>query len=225
MRFFFALLLIAAGIHPALAVDATAEEAFSKSLLLQIEKLNAEKQLEQKNRMSLLRQKYPDLFPPRENYYSLKFYNQTFDTSLANTVFFAPGSSYLSDVQIQKIETIAQAMGEVPETSLIIEGHSANNYQIENPEDRLLYNRWISGRRAVQVWNHLTVELGIDPTRIAMYAYDAQRTLNNESTETQRALNRRVEMRLTNQPIDVSGRAPRSNAPSRPRNQQTQAPQ
>ena len=231
MRLIFLSLLLLAASTKALGAEgdsaaaplpegsSNVDTALTKALIKQIEELNEEKELEQQDQIRALREKYPGLMPPHDRYHSLKFYNQIFDATLTNTIFFAPGSSYLSEIQIQKIEAISDALLEAPEALLVIEGHSANNYQIEDAEERLFYNRWISGRRAVKVWNYLTSERGIDPIRIVMYAYDAQRTLNNERTETQRALNRRVEMRLTNQAVGLTG-IPGSTSPTPTTSQQ-----
>ena len=204
-------------------VSTVGDEVFLQAVIKQIQERKSAEAKTEAELIQSLKARYPDLFPPRDSYPSLRFYHQTFDATLANTLYFAPGSSYLNAVQKEKIQAIATAMEEAPDTSLIIEGHSANNYHIEDNKKRLYYNRWISGRRAVQVWSYLTEYLGVNPNRIAMYTLDAQRPLNDEKNETQRALNRRVEMRLTNQPIDVTGRTnptrAAATAPSRPINQ------
>ena len=165
----------------------------------------SEEQEKEKHYQELL-EKYPDVVPrklaPNARTGVTGLSKSVHNSDFSNTVFFSPGSSFLNPVQEEKLNKIIETLKTEPTFNIVIVGHSSFNSQIEDPDERLYYNRWISGRRSVQVWNFF-INKGITSNRIAAFAKDSQEPLNGEDTVDQTHMNRRVELRLTNQPIAI----------------------
>ena len=180
-------------------------EELNKFLIEQAKKQAVSEEEKKEQQHQEWRLKYPDVVPATRPGKTLGLSQFIYDTDFANTIFFSPGSSFITDVQAEKIDAIIQTMIEEPSFYLVVVGHSALNNQLENADERIYYNRWISGRRAVKVWNYL-VNKGIMPTRVASFYKDSQEPLNDEQTIAEKHMNRRVELRLTNQPIPIGSK-------------------
>ena len=188
--------------------DTTQQDAeeLNKFLTEQVKKRAVSEEEKKEQQYQELRLKYPDVVPlARPSQRTLGLSPLVYDRDFANTIFFSPGSSFITDVQAEKIDAIVQTMIEEPSFYIVVVGHSALNNQLEDANERIYYNRWISGRRAVKIWSYL-VNKGIAPTRIASFYKDSQEPLNDEQTIADGHMNRRTELRLTNQPIPLGSK-------------------
>lgn len=107
---------------------------------------------------------------------------------LTGAINFEIGKADLLPVAFNELDKIVKVMMEYPETKWKIEGHTDNtgSYQL---------NKNLSLRRAQSVYNYL-VKSGIKPDRLSVFGYGPDFPVADNSTETGRALNRRVTISL-----------------------------
>ena len=115
-----------------------------------------------------------------------------YDVDKADTIYFDSYSSYLNDVQQQKLAVIVQSIttsGADPR--ITITGYSDSNDFIYDKIERLRFNRAISAKRAVAIQKYL-MRKGVNPdTMILQWDGDKHRK-NASKTRVERALNRRA---------------------------------
>ncbi|WP_104109807.1 flagellar motor protein MotB [Arthrobacter sp. N199823] len=116
--------------------------------------------------------------------------------------FFQPDSPHLSTRAAEVLDTIAPVL-KSSELDISVEGHAANaitNYP----------SVWeLSAERAVGVVRHLVENQGIGGRKIGAIGYGSSRSVNDNSTEPLRELNRRVDIVvLSNQPEQVRALIP-----------------
>lgn len=186
--------------------SAETEKALNQLLLDAVKERKLTEEQEKERRYLELLEKYPDVVP-RKVVSNAKtgvagLSKAVNDLGFSNTVFFSPGSSFLTPIQEEKLRSISDTLETEPTFNVVIVGHSSFNSQIEDAEERLYYNRWISGRRAVQVWSFF-VNRGVSSNRVAAFVKDSQEPLNGEDTIAETHMNRRVELRLTNQAVAI----------------------
>ena len=88
------------------------------------------------------------------------------------------------------LDDIAELLIKEPELKLDIEGHTSS-------DGSLNANMKLSNERAATVKNYL-VGKGVDPSRLSSQGFGPTKPLNDGKTEQERALNRRVELKLRN---------------------------
>ena len=88
------------------------------------------------------------------------------------------------------LDDIADLLIKQPELKLDIEGHTSNDGTFNA-------NMKLSNERAETVRNYL-IGKGVDPSRLTSQGFGPTKPLNQGQTEQERALNRRVEMKLRN---------------------------
>lgn len=108
---------------------------------------------------------------------------------LAQRIQFEYQKYNLSPESIKILNDVAQILKENAEMRLTVEGHTSGS----GDDDA---NHWLAQQRAYKVKEHL-VWKGISSKRIDVVGYGATRPLFKETTEAQRARNRRVELRLS----------------------------
>lgn len=107
--------------------------------------------------------------------------------SLSDTVYFKQSEAVILEKSHRALDELAQFLEENPGVSIRIEGHTDN---VGEPASL----QRLSEERAEAVKAYLVTQSGIAPSRISSRGYGAQRPLNDNSTETLRAQNRRVEV-------------------------------
>ncbi len=107
---------------------------------------------------------------------------------LTGAINFEIGKAELLAPAFIELDKIAKVMKEYPDTKWKIEGHTDNtgSYQL---------NKSLSLQRAQSVYNYL-VKAGIGPERLSVYGFGSEFPVADNSTETGRALNRRVTITL-----------------------------
>lgn len=105
------------------------------------------------------------------------------------SVDFEFDSVHLTPSAYPVLDKIAELLISDPYTKLIIEGHS----DIVGSED---YNDYLAASRAMAVKSYL-VSRGVYPDTVTVYSYGSKRPLTRDDSPAGRALNRRVEFRLT----------------------------
>lgn len=107
---------------------------------------------------------------------------------LSGAINFEIGKADLLPIAFEELDKIVKVMKEYPDTKWKIEGHTDNtgSYQM---------NKNLSLRRAQSVYNYL-VKAGIKQGRLTVYGYGPDFPVADNSTETGRALNRRVTISL-----------------------------
>jgi outer membrane protein OmpA-like peptidoglycan-associated protein len=104
-------------------------------------------------------------------------------------IAFQFGSDQLTDLGRGKVYLLAQQIKEKGDVIVAIEGHT--DY-IGSDE----YNQRLGMRRAQRVMKEMA-DLGIDPTRLSVTSFGESRPLIDQQTDWARAVNRRVEFRIT----------------------------
>jgi outer membrane protein OmpA-like peptidoglycan-associated protein len=117
-------------------------------------------------------------------------------------VLFDLDRAELKPAGVQNVMTLARFLQENPERQVIIEGYTDNT----GTDD---YNLDLSERRAISVKSEL-VKLGVDPGRIVTHGYGKRYPVSSNATDSGRAMNRRVEVTISNDALPV---APRSSQP------------
>ena len=88
------------------------------------------------------------------------------------------------------LDQVAELLINQPELKLDIEGHTSN-------DGTLNANMRLSNERAETVKNYL-IRKGVDPSKLSSQGFGPTKPLNEGKTEQERALNRRVELKLRN---------------------------
>lgn len=104
-------------------------------------------------------------------------------------VFFQQSKAIILEQSFETLRTLADLLNNNPELHIRIEGHTDN---IGKADDLLQ----LSIERAAAVKSFLT-EQGIDATRIETIGHGAQYPVGDNSSETERSRNRRVEVIIT----------------------------
>ncbi|WP_164503534.1 OmpA family protein [Pleionea sediminis] len=101
-------------------------------------------------------------------------------------VKFKTNSSELQAEFKSDIAKLAKFMTEYPDTSVTIEGHT-------DSVGKASYNQWLSDKRAKSVANELVNTYGIAANRVNSRGFGESNPIADNSTQTGRAKNRRVE--------------------------------
>ncbi|MGF0239609.1 OmpA family protein [Rhodococcus sp. IEGM1300] len=118
-------------------------------------------------------------------------------------VLFATNKADLKSSGLVNINKLAQFLQENPDRKVIVEGYTDSTGAAN-------YNQSLSERRADSVRTAL-VKMGVDPSRIVSQGYGKEYPVAENSSVSGRAMNRRVEVTISNdnQPV-----APRSTVSS-----------
>jgi outer membrane protein OmpA-like peptidoglycan-associated protein len=108
----------------------------------------------------------------------------------ARKIQFAFAKAVLLPGSEKALDDIADLLQKQPELKLDIEGHTSNDGSFNA-------NMKLSNERAETVRTYL-VGKGVDPSRLTSQGFGPTRPLNEGKTEPERALNRRVELKLRN---------------------------
>ena len=88
------------------------------------------------------------------------------------------------------LDEIANLLSKETDLRLDIEGHTSNDADFNA-------NMRLSNERAEAVKNYL-IKKSVDPSRLSAQGFGPTKPLNDSKTEAERALNRRVELKLRN---------------------------
>ncbi|MCK9796764.1 hypothetical protein BK634_28145 [Pseudomonas chlororaphis] len=118
-------------------------------------------------------------------------------------VLFATNKSDLKSSGLVNINKLAQFLQENPDRKVIVEGYTDSTGSDS-------YNQSLSERRATSVQVAL-IKMGVDPARIVAQGYGKEYPVADNASVSGRAMNRRVEVTISNdnQPV-----APRSSVSS-----------
>ena len=118
-------------------------------------------------------------------------------------VLFATNKADLKSNGLVNINKLAQFLQENPDRKVIVEGYTDSTGSAS-------YNQSLSERRATSVQVAL-IKMGVDPARIVAQGYGKEYPVAENSSVSGRAMNRRVEVTISNdnQPV-----APRSSVSS-----------
>ncbi len=109
----------------------------------------------------------------------------------AKTILFNSGKSTFRPGVSQKLDEVVTIMKEFSRAEFVIEGHT-------DSVGRASSNKTLSTARAKAVLDYL-ISKGIDASRLESKGYGEERPIESNSTSTGRAINRRVEILVTNQ--------------------------
>ncbi|RON13001.1 OmpA family protein [Pseudomonas frederiksbergensis] len=110
-------------------------------------------------------------------------------------VLFATNKADLKSNGLVNINKLAQFLQENPDRKVIVEGYTDST-------GSALYNQSLSERRATSVQVAL-IKMGVDPARIVAQGYGKEYPVAENSSVSGRAMNRRVEVTISNdnQPV------------------------
>ncbi|MFZ1517913.1 MAG: OmpA family protein [Ignavibacteriaceae bacterium] len=103
---------------------------------------------------------------------------------LSGGINFEIGKSDLLNVAFPELQKVLKVMNDYPDTKWKIEGHTDNTGKYDK-------NLELSKQRALSVYNYF-LSNGIDKTRLLSNGYSSDYPIADNTTETGRALNRRV---------------------------------
>ncbi|MFI5186457.1 MAG: OmpA family protein [Chitinophagales bacterium] len=109
----------------------------------------------------------------------------------ARRIQFEKAKANLLPASLQVLDEVVKVLTQNPELKLSIEGHTSNNGIYEE-------NMKLSRQRADKVKEYF-ISKGISPTRLHAEGFGPNKPLNNGKTDSEQALNRRVELKLSNQ--------------------------
>ena len=109
----------------------------------------------------------------------------------ARRIQFEEGKSNLLPASLTVLDEVVIVLKQNPELKVFIEGHTSNNADYDQ-------NMKLSRERANKVKEYF-IKKGIDPDRLQATGYGPNKPLNNGKTAAEQALNRRVELKLSNQ--------------------------
>ena len=113
----------------------------------------------------------------------------TIDDSLKTTpIEFLPGRFTLPRTAHENLQNLADILNECQTANVIIEGHTDASGQPQA-------NQRLSGQRASSVLG-LLIQFGVDKKRLRAVGYGADKPIVDNDTIENRALNRRIEMKL-----------------------------
>jgi chemotaxis protein MotB len=120
----------------------------------------------------------------------------------SSEVLFQPGQAVLSPAgkgEVAKVAAIlSRVAGDIPDTLdwvIRVDGHTDNVPLSGFGEFK---DNWeLSQARALSVVRYMSSELGIPPDRLAANGFGEYQPINSEDTPEARALNRRIELKLT----------------------------
>jgi outer membrane protein OmpA-like peptidoglycan-associated protein len=106
-----------------------------------------------------------------------------------NRIYFNQGESSLQPGSYEELDRLVKLLNDIPSMTILIEGHTDN---VGVASDL----KTLSEERAGEVKRYL-VKKGITPGRIEARGYGAFRPVVKNESETQRSMNRRVEIKIT----------------------------
>ncbi|MDD4422295.1 MAG: flagellar motor protein MotB [Eubacteriales bacterium] len=112
-------------------------------------------------------------------------------------VLFYPNQAVLKQSSYKALEFISEILYEVyPEISTIeIAGHTA---YVPNDEDPNEFSSWdLSAERSLTVLKYLVRECGLPKTKMIIMGFSSTQPYTEGKTEAEKALNRRVELRIS----------------------------
>ncbi|MDR0971559.1 MAG: OmpA family protein [Bacteroidales bacterium] len=110
------------------------------------------------------------------------------ESVVMKNIFFQTNKADLLETSIAELNTLLKLLEENPSISIEISGHT------DNTGDKQ-YNMSLSLKRATSVKNFLE-EKGINPNRLKAVGFGDEKPLNNNTTEEEKAQNRRTEFRI-----------------------------
>ncbi len=113
---------------------------------------------------------------------------QQINIRMSGDVYFDKSKATLRPEAEMKLREIAASLKEYPDSNVVIEGHTSS-------EGSISFNQTLSVNRANSVSAYL-VTAGISPTRITATGYGPDKPIADNSTESGRMLNRRVEIKI-----------------------------
>jgi chemotaxis protein MotB len=116
--------------------------------------------------------------------------------TIEDGVFFNSGSATINSRGYDLLKRIANAMKDVPDYGLAIEGHT-DNVPIGAKLRRRYATNWdLGAARAINVVRFLSEQAGMDPKRLEAQTPGQYQPENSNSTATGRAANRRIQIRV-----------------------------
>lgn len=116
--------------------------------------------------------------------------DQAFLAAAMNNIYFEYGSENLTMPSLGVLDTVALILKKYPEYNLQVLGHTDNT---GDPT----FNQILSVKRAFQVKYYLVYTKGIRLSRISSDGYNSAVPLADNTTERGRAMNRRVELKVS----------------------------
>jgi outer membrane protein OmpA-like peptidoglycan-associated protein len=102
-------------------------------------------------------------------------------------LYFDKDKSEIRPSSYPTLKVVSELLQAHPEMSIQIEGHT-------DSQGEAAYNRQLSEKRAQSVKSHLVESLSIAPSRLKAVGYGEERPVNNNASDEEQALNRRVEI-------------------------------
>ena len=109
-------------------------------------------------------------------------------TVILENIFFDVDSYELKEKSLTELQKIERFLRENPDVSVEIGGHTDNSGSAS-------YNLLLSERRATSVYKYLTNH-GVDSNRLAIQGYGSIHPVGDNSTESGRQKNRRIEFKI-----------------------------
>jgi outer membrane protein OmpA-like peptidoglycan-associated protein len=109
--------------------------------------------------------------------------------NMPGNITFATDQAQLSPAFMPVLDSVAIVLNKYPRTLLDIDGHTDDTGSAQ-------YNQTLSEQRAVSVANYLAAR-NVDPRRLLVVGFGEARPIATNATPDGRAVNRRVEIRIS----------------------------
>jgi chemotaxis protein MotB len=115
---------------------------------------------------------------------------------LLDAILFASGSADVKKEGKKVLDSVAKALNEANDQTIVIEGHT-DNVPLGGELAQKFPSNWeLSTARAVNVVRYLSEKAKIDPTRLTAAGYGEYRPVSDNTTPEGREKNRRIEIKL-----------------------------
>lgn len=129
-------------------------------------------------------------------------YQDVLTINVVDRIFFDSGKSDLKPASYTVLNKIGRILKDVPNTKMIqVEGHT-DDVPIGKELGLTIPNNWALGAsRAIKVAEYLRISMNIDPRKLSVLSFSQYRPIMANTSEVNRAKNRRIEFVILNQNI------------------------
>ena len=125
-------------------------------------------------------------------------YRDVLTINISEEIFFDSGSAEIKKEGFDVLNRIGKILKNFPDKMIKIEGHT-DNVPIADSHKHTFPNNWALGAtRAINVVVYFEKDLNIDPVRLEVSSFSKYRPLVPNTSESNRAKNRRIEIVLIN---------------------------
>jgi chemotaxis protein MotB len=125
---------------------------------------------------------------------SINQYKGVLTINMVDEIFFDSGHAEIKKGSFDVLNRVGSILKNLPDKIIQIEGHTDDVPIAETYQHKFPNNWYLGAARAVNVAVYFEKKIGIDPTRLAVLSFSKYRPLVPNTSKTNRAKNRRIEI-------------------------------